>query len=69
MSGSGRRIALSALMGWTQRDRPMRPRRPAPPQLPAMLAARWDDLVCVVGEANAWHAPPGVAAPPPELVH
>ena len=52
-----------------QRDRPMRPRRPAPPQLPAMLAARWDDLVCVVGEANAWHAPPGVAAPPPELVH
>jgi DTW domain-containing protein YfiP len=52
-----------------QRDRSMRPRRPAPPQLPASLATRWDDLLCVVGEANAWHAAPGVAAPPPELIH
>ncbi len=52
-----------------QRERSMRPRRPAPPQLPASLAARWDDLVCVVGEANAWHAAPGVAAPAPEVIH
>ena len=44
--------------------------RPAPrPQLPAILDERWDDLVCVVGEANAWFAPAGVAVPPPELVH
>lgn len=53
------------------------PRRPRPPRraLPEHVRARWDDLVCVVGEANAWPYRAGDddtrAGDPPrdELVH
>jgi DTW domain-containing protein YfiP len=36
--------------------------------LPALIARRWADLLCVVGEPNAWPAHTGAAAPA-ELVH
>lgn len=44
------------------RDRVKRPR------LPDLIAERWDDLLCVVGEANAWPFC-GAPTPPAELVH
>jgi DTW domain-containing protein len=45
-------------------------RRPRRPRLPACLAERSDDLVCVVGEANAWpyRAREESASYPDELV-
>lgn len=51
-----------------ERPRVVRPRRAPRPQLPTIIDERWDDLLCVLGEANAWFEPTGVAAPPPELV-
>lgn len=45
-----------------------KPRAPRPPRVPHELIARWDDLVCVVAEANAWPYRAGVASPPDELV-
>jgi DTW domain-containing protein YfiP len=43
--------------------------RPKRPNLPALIASRWQDLVCVVGEANAWPYRAGTPTPPAELVH
>jgi DTW domain-containing protein YfiP len=52
-----------------QRPRAVRPPRIARPALPATIAERWGDLVCVVGEPNAWPAHTTPAPPPAELVH
>lgn len=51
-----------------QRVRRARP-RPTRPNLPQEIAARWQDLLCVVGEANAWPYRAGTPTPPAELVH
>ena len=45
-----------------------KPRAPRPPRVPRELLARWDDLVCLVAEANAWPHRAGVASPPDELI-
>jgi hypothetical protein len=37
--------------------------------LPAAIASRWEDLLCIVGEANAWPYRAGSETPPSELVH
>jgi DTW domain-containing protein len=52
------------------RRRVRQPRPPRPPRrFPDVLTRRFDDLVCVVGEANAWpYRTPG-RNPPDELVH
>jgi DTW domain-containing protein YfiP len=52
------------------RNRWRKPRAggPPPPRLPAELMERWDDLVCVVAEANAWPYSDGRGLPD-ELVH
>lgn len=42
--------------------------RPKRPRLPGIIRDRWEDLVCVVGEANAWPYC-GEQTPPSELVH
>jgi DTW domain-containing protein len=39
------------------------------PRIPAVVRARFEDLVCVVGEANAWPFRDGVQRYPDELVH
>ncbi len=46
------------------------PRGPRPERraLPGILPARWEDLVCVVGEANAWPYSNGHSGPRDELV-
>ncbi|MEZ4358722.1 MAG: tRNA-uridine aminocarboxypropyltransferase [Kofleriaceae bacterium] len=48
-----------------------RRRVPGPngPRVPEAVRARWDDLVCVVGESNAWPFREGVQRYPEELVH
>ena len=51
-----------------RRVRQVRPVRTPGSRLPAALAARWADLVCVVGEANAWPYRAGASAPE-ELIH
>ena len=42
------------------------PRRPI---LPAAIATRWGDLLCIAGEANAWPYVGGKPTRPTELVH
>jgi hypothetical protein len=37
--------------------------------LPAEIATRWDDLVCIVGEANSWPYRAGVPTPRADLIH
>lgn len=46
------------------------PRPPRPPRrpFPDAVMARWEDLVCAVGEANAWPYQAGAPAVPDELV-
>jgi DTW domain-containing protein YfiP len=39
------------------------------PNLPAAIASRWDDLLCVAGEANSWPYREGKPTRPTELVH
>ena len=51
-----------------QRARQVRS-RPKRPSLPEAIASRWQDLLCVVGEANAWPYRAGTPTPPAELVH
>src|SRR6185503_11115430 len=53
----------------TMRQRPRA--RPEPTRAPVLdaLARRFDDVVCVVGEPNAWPYSAGDARPPEELVH
>jgi DTW domain-containing protein YfiP len=47
------------------------PRAPRPPRrrVPDAVAHRFDDLVCIVGEANAWPYRAGASRAPEELVH
>jgi DTW domain-containing protein len=45
------------------------PARPPAPRLPDAFARRFAELVCVVGEANAWPYRAGVASPAEELIH
>jgi len=52
-----------------RRERHPRPPRPPGHRVPGVVTDRFDDLVCVVGEANAWPYRAGVASPPEELVH
>jgi DTW domain-containing protein YfiP len=54
-----------------RRERHPRPPRPPRHRVPDLVADRFADLVCVVGEANAWpyRAGPGMTGPPEELVH
>jgi DTW domain-containing protein YfiP len=42
---------------------------PARPNLPAAIASRWDDLLCIAAEANAWPYVGGRPTGPTELVH
>ena len=51
------------------RWRKPRPAGPTAPPLPPEIAARWDDLVCVTAEANAWPYVDGAPAHPEELIH
>jgi DTW domain-containing protein YfiP len=53
------------------RPRHNKAKRPRRPRLPASLHERREDLVCVVGEANAWpyHSRASDASYPDELVH
>jgi len=37
--------------------------------LPAEIATRWNDLVCIVGEANSWPYRAGVPTPHADLIH
>jgi DTW domain-containing protein YfiP len=46
-----------------------RPRPPVRAQVLDILARRFDDVVCVVAEPNAWPYRDGDARPPEELVH
>lgn len=48
-----------------------RRRIPGPngPRIPSVVATRWDSLVCVVGESNAWPFQGGAQRHPEELVH
>jgi DTW domain-containing protein len=48
-----------------QRQRPRQPSR----RYPEVLTRRFDDLVCVVGEANAWPYRERAVSPPDELIH
>jgi hypothetical protein len=43
--------------------------RPKRPNVPASIASHWQNLLCVVGEANAWPYRDGTPTPPAELVH
>ncbi len=47
------------------------PRAPHPPghKLPPAVLDRFEDLLCLVGEANAWPYAAGQHSPPDELVH
>jgi DTW domain-containing protein YfiP len=51
-----------------QRARHVRTRRKRP-NLPAEIASGWQDLLCVVGEANAWPYRAGTPTRSAELVH
>ncbi len=63
--------AQLACQARSPRRRVRHPRPPRPPRswIPEVFASRFDDLVCVVGEANAWPYRAGSASPPEELVH
>ena len=52
-----------------RQPRRARLRPPMRAQVLDVLAQRFDDVVCVVGEANAWPYRTGDARPPEELVH
>jgi hypothetical protein len=54
------------------RVRHRRAPRPPRPRVPAIVRERWPDLVCVVGEANAWpyrSSERGAGLYPDEIVH
>jgi DTW domain-containing protein YfiP len=52
-----------------RRFRQERGPRPERPRLPPALTSRFEDLVCVVGEANAWPYKKDASHEPDELVH
>jgi DTW domain-containing protein YfiP len=59
-----------AASGASTRIKKPRRERPVKPRVPPMLRARSSDLVCVVGEVNAWpYSAPERARFPEELVH
>ena len=65
---------VDAQLAWQVRTPRARWRKPRPPgvnrpRVPDELGTRWDDLVCVVGEANAWPYLDGAPQFPDELVH
>jgi DTW domain-containing protein YfiP len=51
-----------------RRVRQPRVARTAASKLPAAIVRRWDDVVCLVAEANAWPYRAGVATPAEELI-
>jgi len=63
--------AQLACQARSPRRRVRQPRPPRPPRLriPDAIVHRFGDLVCVVGEANAWPYRAGASSPPEELVH
>jgi len=63
--------AQLACQARSPRRRERHPRSPRPPRrrVPDEVVTRFGDLVCVVGEANAWPYRAGVTSPPEELVH
>lgn len=68
------RAMVDAQLDWQARTGKPRWRKPKPPEalrprVPVEVEHRWDDLVCVVGEANAWPYQDGVPPHPDELVH
>jgi hypothetical protein len=59
-----------AANGGCARIKKLRRERPVKPRVPPMLRERSSDLVCVVGEVNAWpYSAPERARFPEELVH
>ena len=58
-------IAAASIAG---APRSRRPRAPTP-RLPRELATRWNDLLCVVGEASSWPYWQGKPTRPSELLH
>jgi len=59
-----------AATGGSARTRKPKPKRPTPPRVPLVLTERFSDLVCVVGEVNAWpYSAPERARFPEELLH
>lgn len=62
-------LAHRARVPATDRYRRPRARVPIQSRLPSALTSRWPDLVCVVGEANAWPYRDGQKGLPDELVH
>jgi DTW domain-containing protein YfiP len=58
-----------AFRGRSPRHQRRRTGAARPRELPQELTTRFADLVCVVGEANAWPYRAGAARPPDELVH
>jgi hypothetical protein len=68
------RAMVDSQLAWQARTPRARWRKPRSaealrPKVPVELETRWNDLVAVVGEANAWPFRDGVAAYPEELVH
>ena len=63
--------AQLACQARSPRRRQRQPRPPRSPghRVPDVFTRRFDDLVCVVGEANAWPYRAGVESQPEELVH
>jgi DTW domain-containing protein YfiP len=53
----------------SRQPRAARSSHPSPRRVPDVLALRFEDLVCVVGEANAWPYRAGASRAPEELVH
>jgi DTW domain-containing protein len=56
----------------TRHRRTPKPKKaPSPPKPPAILQSRWDDLVCVAAESNAWSLKSGLRTKgtPGDLVH
>jgi DTW domain-containing protein YfiP len=61
-------LACQARSPRRRERQPRAPRQPGP-RIPEVIARRFEDLVCVVGEANAWPYRAGTRALPEELVH
>jgi DTW domain-containing protein YfiP len=51
-----------------QRVRRVRAKKRAP-KLPTEITSRWQDLVCIVGEANSWPYQAGMPTPHADLIH
>ena len=60
---------LAAQQASPRRSTPRQPKPPSKRRLPDAFVHRYEDVVCVVGEANAWPYEAGVRQGPDELVH